>query len=77
MSAYAVEFVRGLQEGEDPRYMKVSACCKHYSAYDLEKWHGVERFEFDAIVNDRDMMDTLAARSGLSIVDSKCLSSSA
>ena len=74
MSAYAVEFVRGLQEGEDPRYLKVSACCKHYSAYDLENWHGVERFWFDAIVNDRDMLDTLAFGVAL-IVDSKCLSS--
>ena len=47
-----------MQEGEDPRYLKVSACCKHYTAYDLENWHGVQRYEFDAIVNDRDMLDT-------------------
>ena len=77
MATYAVEFVRGLQEGEDPRYLKVSACCKHYSAYDLENWHGVERFEFDAIVSDRDMTDTLALYASFSTVDSKCLSSSA
>lgn len=32
---YAVHFVPGMQEGSDPRYLKVSACCKHYAACEL------------------------------------------
>lgn len=57
-SSYAVEFVRGMQEGEDNRYLKVSSCCKHYTAYDLDNWHGVKCFWFDAKVKERDMQDT-------------------
>jgi beta-glucosidase-like glycosyl hydrolase len=29
---YAAAFVRGMQEGEDGRYLKASACCKHFGA---------------------------------------------
>lgn len=47
-----------MQEGEDPRYLKSSACCKHYTAHDLDNWHNITRFIFDAKVNDRDMQDT-------------------
>jgi len=57
-SAYARNFVRGLQEGIDPRYTKVLSTCKHYAAYDLEDWHGVDRYHFNAIVNDRDLVET-------------------
>ena len=30
---YAAAFVRGMQEGEDARYLKTSACCKHFGAF--------------------------------------------
>ena len=32
-SEYATQFVSHMQEGEDANYLKVSSCCKHYSAY--------------------------------------------
>jgi beta-D-xylosidase 4 len=35
-SEFAVHFVRGLQEGEDTRFIKTIADCKHYAGYDLE-----------------------------------------
>jgi len=44
--------------GEDPRYLKIVSTCKHYAAYSLELWDGVDRFHFDAIVNDRDLVET-------------------
>lgn len=55
---HAVSYVRGLQDvegseySEDPnsRPLKVSSCCKHYAAYDLEDWLGVNRWTFDAKV---------------------------
>ncbi|VFQ59078.1 unnamed protein product [Cuscuta campestris] len=62
-SKYGVAFVRGLQEreehgggGEDK--LKVAACCKHYTAYDLEDWKGIQRYNFNAAVTEQDMADT-------------------
>lgn len=46
---YASSYVRGLQ-GNDPQRLKVAACCKHYTAYDLDNWSGVDRFHFNAKV---------------------------
>ena len=68
-AVYAANFVKGLQEGEDPKHLKASACCKHFTAYivfafffivsyDLEDWMGIERHNFDARVTDADMEDT-------------------
>lgn len=69
VSRYAVKYVRGLQEmksdddddddyddGDDEREggrLKVSSCCKHYTAYDLDNWKGVDRFHFDAKVRQK------------------------
>lgn len=33
-----------------PRRMKVSACCKHFTAYDLDNWKGRDRFHLNAKV---------------------------
>lgn len=33
-----------------PAYLKTSACCKHYTAYDLDNWNGVDRFNYNAEV---------------------------
>lgn len=55
---YVVEFVRGMQEGNDARYLKTAACCKHFAAYDLENWNGTDRHHFNAIVSDQDLIET-------------------
>ncbi|KAJ0980535.1 hypothetical protein J5N97_008790 [Dioscorea zingiberensis] len=69
---YAVNFVRGLQDVEgtnatsgdlNTRPLKVSACCKHYAAYDLDNWSSfgnlaVDRFHFSANVTEQDMVET-------------------
>lgn len=55
---YAVNFVRGLQDVEgtentqdlNTRPLKVAACCKHYAAYDVDNWKGVDRTHFDSRV---------------------------
>eukprot|EP00250_Pteridium_aquilinum_P005814 c15850_g1_i1 orf=355-2799(+) len=59
-SQYAINYVRGLQdvEGGDSDQLKVAACCKHYTAYDLDNWKGVDRFHFDAEVTQQDLDDT-------------------
>ncbi|KAF7840741.1 putative beta-D-xylosidase 5 [Senna tora] len=61
VSVYGVKYVRGLQEvesEEDDDRLKVSSCCKHYTAYDLDNWKGVDRFHFDAKVTKQDLEDT-------------------
>ncbi|KAE8661003.1 Beta-D-xylosidase 4 [Hibiscus syriacus] len=62
VSRYAVNYVRGLQEVDgfsgDGDKLKVSSCCKHYTAYDLDNWKGVDRFHFDAKVTKQDLEDT-------------------
>jgi beta-glucosidase-like glycosyl hydrolase len=55
---YAKHFVSAFQAGDDPRYLKASSCCKHYTAYDLEDWNGTDRHHFNAIVTDQDLVDT-------------------
>lgn len=57
-SRYVSAFVDGLQRGEDQRYIKIAANCKHYAAYDLENWNGSSRFRFDARVTDQDLVET-------------------
>ncbi len=47
-------FVKGIQ-GEDPRYLKASACAKHYAVHSGPEWN---RHTFDAHVSDRDLWDT-------------------
>ncbi|XVF24229.1 hypothetical protein REPUB_Repub13aG0109700 [Reevesia pubescens] len=66
VGTFASNFVRGLQDlegqehSDDPssRPLKVSACCKHAAAYDVDNWHGVNRKTFDAKVTEQDMVET-------------------
>ncbi|XP_010676949.2 probable beta-D-xylosidase 7 [Beta vulgaris subsp. vulgaris] len=60
---YAMQFVRGLQGdsfegGQMPGHLQASACCKHFTAYDLDRWNGFTRYRFDAQVTAQDMADT-------------------
>ncbi|KAJ8545940.1 hypothetical protein K7X08_018523 [Anisodus acutangulus] len=47
-------------DGDGDRLM-LSACCKHFTAYDLEKWGDVTRYNFNAVVIEQDMEDTFQA----------------
>lgn len=54
-SSYAAYFVRGMQEGDpasSSKRLKLSACCKHFTAYDVDNWEGVDRYHFDAKVRE-------------------------
>ncbi|KAL7262657.1 hypothetical protein ACSBR1_000925 [Camellia fascicularis] len=61
---YAVSYVRGIQgdsfEGGQLKdgHLQASACCKHFTAYDLDNWNGTNRFVFNAIVSKQDLADT-------------------
>ncbi|XP_050238847.1 probable beta-D-xylosidase 2 [Mercurialis annua] len=54
---YAASYVKGLQ-GNDGDRLKVAASCKHFTAYDLDNWNGVDRFHFNAKVSKQDIEDT-------------------
>ncbi|KAF0895931.1 hypothetical protein E2562_017573 [Oryza meyeriana var. granulata] len=56
-SKYAVAFVKGLQ-GSSSTALQTSACCKHATAYDLEDWNSVARYNFNAKVTAQDLADT-------------------
>ncbi|KAI3913222.1 hypothetical protein MKW92_042858 [Papaver armeniacum] len=64
VSKYGVNYVRGLQEvgangkNVSSNALKVSSCCKHYTAYDVDKWKEADRYYFDAKVTLQDMEDT-------------------
>ncbi|KAK6940138.1 Fibronectin type III-like domain [Dillenia turbinata] len=61
---YAISYVRGVQgdsfHGGKLRdgHLQASACCKHFTAYDLDNWKGIGRFVFDAKVSPQDLADT-------------------
>lgn len=58
VSQYVYNLIDGLQGGIDPRpYFKIAADCKHFAAYDLESWEGVDRFHFDAEVTLQDLSE--------------------
>ncbi|CAL4990277.1 unnamed protein product [Urochloa decumbens] len=63
-SRYAVAYVQGLQQqlssssSTSNRGLKVAACCKHFTAYDLDQWGGTDRYHFNAIVSPQDLEDT-------------------
>lgn len=53
-AALGVAFVKGLQ-GDDPVYLKSSACAKHYAVHSGPEWN---RHTYDAKVDNRDLWDT-------------------
>ncbi|MBA0765127.1 hypothetical protein Gotri_014377 [Gossypium trilobum] len=60
---YAVSYVRGIQGdsfegGKLGENLQASACCKHFTAYDLDNWKGVTRYVFNANVSLQDLADT-------------------
>lgn len=59
---YAAAYVRGLQ-GNAGNRLKVAACCKHYTAYDLDHWGGIDRFHFNAIVSNNFLISYVKKKS--------------
>jgi beta-D-xylosidase 4 len=73
-SQYVYALITGLQNGDDERYLKIAADCKHYAAYDLEGWNGTGRTQFNAIVSDQDLIETYLAPFETCIRDAKVAS---
>jgi beta-glucosidase len=60
-------FVRGL-EGDDPKYLKASACAKHFAVHSGPEWN---RSTYNAVVSDHDLWDTYLPAFRDLIVDAK------
>jgi beta-glucosidase len=55
ISRLSVEFTKGLQYGDDPRYIKIAACAKHFAAHSAPDG---TRMSFSANVTTHDLFDT-------------------
>ncbi|KAL3725314.1 hypothetical protein ACJRO7_030340 [Eucalyptus globulus] len=73
---YAASYVRGLQgaEGDGGGRLKVAACCKHFTAYDLDNWNGIDRYHFNARVSKQDMEDTFSVPFRMCVMEGKVAS---
>ena len=63
LSRYAVAFARGMQEGDDPRYVLVGVTFKHFAVYSVEDIHlangsHITRENFNAVASKFDLYDT-------------------
>jgi xylan 1,4-beta-xylosidase len=56
-SAYAYEYITGLQGGVDPQTLKIAATPKHYAGYDLENWDGHSRLGNNLIITQQDLAE--------------------
>ncbi|KAF2211528.1 glycoside hydrolase family 3 protein [Cercospora zeae-maydis SCOH1-5] len=56
LSSYVHHLIQGLQ-GDDEKYRKVTATCKHFVAYDMENWNGNLRYQFDAHVGSQELVE--------------------
>lgn len=54
-SAYAYEYITGIQGGVDPEHLKLVATAKHYAGYDIESWHGHSRLGNDMNITQQDL----------------------
>ncbi len=73
-SQYVYALINGFQRGDDERYLKMAANCKHYAAYDLEKWYSADRSYFSATVSNQDLVETYLAPFETCIRDAKVAS---
>jgi beta-glucosidase-like glycosyl hydrolase len=57
-SQYGIAYTKGIQEGEDSRYLLAVVTLKHWACYSLENYKGVSRLGFNAVVTPYDQTNT-------------------
>ncbi|KAK4508093.1 hypothetical protein PRZ48_001831 [Zasmidium cellare] len=57
LASYVHALIEGLQGSPDDKYKRVIATCKHFVAYDIENWNGNFRYQVDAQVSQRDLVE--------------------
>ncbi|KAM0053456.1 putative glycosidase [Helianthus debilis subsp. tardiflorus] len=73
-SKYGVAYGQGLQERDDgdKDRLKVGACCKHYTAYDVDNWKHFERYSFNAVHWENNTLEKIAADALKAGLDLNC-----
>ncbi|OGE47696.1 hypothetical protein PENARI_c038G01420 [Penicillium arizonense] len=56
-SAYAYEYITGIQGGVDPEHLKLVATAKHYAGYDIENWDNHSRLGNDMNITQQDLAE--------------------
>ncbi|KAJ5146705.1 uncharacterized protein N7443_001690 [Penicillium atrosanguineum] len=56
-SAYAYEYITGMQGGIDPEHLKLVATAKHYAGYDIENWGNHSRLGNDLNITQQDLAE--------------------
>ena len=56
-SAFAYEYITGIQGGMDPDHVKLIATAKHYGGYDIENWDDHSRLGNDMIITQQDLSE--------------------
>ena len=54
----AAEMTRGIQEGDDPKYVKLLGALKHFTVYSMEHSDGQDRGGFSPNISKHDMGDS-------------------
>ena len=66
---HGVAYSTGVQEGEDPRYLKTVVTLKHWDAYSLEDSDKFTRHNFNAIVSNFTLADSYWPAFKSSVID--------
>ncbi|KAJ0817649.1 putative glycosidase [Helianthus annuus] len=74
VSKYGVAYVQGLQERDDgdKDRLKVGACCKHYTAYDVDNRKRFEQYSFNAVHWENNTLEKIAADALKAGLDLNC-----
>ena len=57
VKSYIQQMVTGLQGNSYPESYRIISTCKHFAGYDIENWHGNNRYGFNAIINTQDLAE--------------------
>ena len=64
---------RGIQEGNDTRYVKLLGALKHFTAYSMEHSDGSDRMGFSPTISKHDMADSYLPAYRIGITEGKSL----
>ncbi|CAG8134912.1 unnamed protein product [Penicillium olsonii] len=70
-SAYAYEYITGMQGGVDPYPLKLIANAKHFVGYDIENWNNHSRLGNDMIISQQDLSEYYSPQFKAAVSDAR------
>ncbi|KAJ5570036.1 uncharacterized protein N7459_009466 [Penicillium hispanicum] len=70
-SAYAFEYITGIQGGIDPSPLKIIATAKHLVGYDIENWNNHSRLGNDMIISQQDLSEYYSPSFKTAVMDAR------